>query len=98
MTFRALTLSPLRFHWRAHLGVVLGAAVGSAALIGALVVGDSVRGSLHELAVQRLGRVHYALAPADRFFRARLAGVLEGTFLGTGIDPATGLPVMDTRV
>jgi len=79
MTFRTLTLRSLRFHWRAHLGVVLGAAVGSAALIGALVVGDSVRGSLHQLAVQRLGNIHYAMAPSDRFFRERLAGVLEST-------------------
>src|SRR6478609_6636963 len=79
MTVRTLTLRSLRFHWRAHLGVVLGAAVGSAALIGALVVGDSVRGSLHQLAVQRLGNIHYAMAPSDRFFRERLAGVLEST-------------------
>ena len=43
MTFRTLIRRSLRFHWRAHVGVVLGAAVGSAALIGALVVGDSVR-------------------------------------------------------
>ncbi|MDB6067823.1 MAG: hypothetical protein JWR26_4031, partial [Pedosphaera sp.] len=55
------------------LGVVLGAAVGSAALIGALVVGDSVRESLHELALARLGRVSTALASNDRFFRSQLA-------------------------
>src|SRR2546421_9204528 len=73
MTFRTLILRSLRFHARAHLGVVLGAAVGSAALIGALVVGDSVRGSLHDLALQRLGKVHYALAPNDRFFRITVA-------------------------
>ena len=45
MTFRTLIRRSLRFHWRSHLGVVLGAAMGSAALIGALVVGDSVRES-----------------------------------------------------
>src|SRR5437764_14283036 len=70
MTFRTLILRSLRFHARAHIGVLLGAAVGSAALIGALVVGDSVRGSLHDLALQRLGAIHYAMAPNDRFFRA----------------------------
>ena len=43
MTLQTLIARSLRFHWRGHLGVLLGAAVGSAALIGALVVGDSVR-------------------------------------------------------
>src|SRR5437660_1659343 len=79
MTFRTLILRSLRFHARAHLGVLLGAAVGSAALIGALVVGDSVRGSLHDLALQRLGNIHYALAPNDRFFRADLATRISQT-------------------
>jgi ABC-type antimicrobial peptide transport system permease subunit len=68
MTLRTLIARSLRFHWRGHLGVLLGAAVGSAALIGALVVGDSVRLSLRELALQRLGWVDAAMAPSDRFF------------------------------
>ena len=73
MTFKTLIVRSLRFHWRGHLGVLLGAAVGSAALIGALVVGDSVRLSLRELALQRLGWVDAAMAPADRFFTQELA-------------------------
>src|SRR5512136_1989756 len=72
MTFRTLIVRSLRFHWRAHLGVVLGAAVGSATLIGALVVGDSVRESLRQRALQRLGPYSYALAPTDRFFTQSL--------------------------
>jgi ABC-type antimicrobial peptide transport system permease subunit len=77
MTLRTLIWRSLRFHWRAHLGVVLGAAVGSAALIGALVVGDSVRGTLREGALQRLGTIQFALAAGDRLFRAQLAGDIE---------------------
>ena len=38
MTLRTLIGRSLRFHWRGQVGVVLGAAIGSAALIGALVV------------------------------------------------------------
>src|SRR6185503_3147049 len=71
MTLRTLILRSLRFHWRGHLGVLLGAAIGSAALIGALVVGDSVRISLRELALQRLGNVHFAMDTGDRLFRVR---------------------------
>ena len=65
MTTRTLIRRSLRHHWRGHLGVLLGAAVGSAALIGALVVGDSVRGSLRETALQRLGWVDAAMAPCS---------------------------------
>ncbi len=59
--------------------MVLGAAVGSAALVGALVVGDSVRGSLRDMALARLGRVEAALASSDRFFREALAGGIHPT-------------------
>src|SRR3954471_7554931 len=73
MTFWKLILRSLRFHFRSHLGVLLGAIIGSAALIGALVVGDSVKGSLRELALARLGGVTVALNAQDRFFRDKLA-------------------------
>jgi len=91
MTFRTLILRSLRFHARAHLGVVLGAAVGSAALIGALIVGDSVRGSLHDLALERLGGIHYAMAPSDRFFRAEPISVhFEPSFFGPPLAHRSG--------
>src|SRR5262245_50313487 len=77
MNLRTLILRSLRFHWRNHLGVLLGATVGSAALMGALIVGDSVRGSLRELGWQRLGNVHSAMDTGDRLFRARLGELIE---------------------
>ena len=46
MKSRTLIKRSLRYHWRSHLGVVLGAAVATAVLVGALAVGDSVRYSL----------------------------------------------------
>jgi putative ABC transport system permease protein len=74
MKFGTLIRRSLRYHWRSHLGVVLGAAIGSAALIGALVVGDSVRGSLREQALQRLPNVWAALSSGDRYFSDDLVG------------------------
>src|SRR2546430_17527632 len=68
MTSRTLIRRSLRFHARSHFGVVLGAAIGSAALIGALVVGDSVRGSLRERALERIGSAQYLLEGNDRTF------------------------------
>ena len=69
MTPRTLIGCSLRFHARAHVGVVLGAAIGSAALIGALLVGDSVRETLRERALARLGPIHFALNSRDRLFQ-----------------------------
>jgi len=73
MSFGTLVRRSLAYHWRAHLGVLLGAIVGSAVLIGALLVGDSVRASLKTLALLRLGQTEQALASNDRFFRSDLA-------------------------
>jgi ABC-type antimicrobial peptide transport system permease subunit len=70
MTFRTLIGRSLRFHARAHAGVALGAAIGSAALIGALLVGDSVRETLKERALARLGPIHFALSSRDRLFES----------------------------
>ncbi len=60
-------LRALTHYWRTHLAVVAGAAVATAVLTGALLVGDSVRGSLRALTLERLGGVDHALA-GQRFF------------------------------
>jgi putative ABC transport system permease protein len=73
MTLRTVWWRSLLFHARSHLGVILGATVGTAALVGALLVGDSVRGSLKARAEARLGTVHFALSSGDRYFRSDLA-------------------------
>jgi len=59
-----------------HLAVILGAAVTSAVLTGALLVGDSVRGSLRDLTFERLGQIDFAFI-SDRFFREKLPVELE---------------------
>src|SRR5262245_34822800 len=83
MTIWTLVVRSLRFHARSHLGVLLGAIVGSAALVGALVVGDSVRGSLKDMALARLGNVELALIGGDRFFRDALADTLAADSLAS---------------
>jgi len=77
MTFWTLIRRSLRFHARAHMGVVLGAAIGSAALIGALIVGDSVRGTLRERALARLGSAWFALSTGERQVLADLRDRLD---------------------
>ena len=55
---------------------MLGVAVATAVLTGALIVGDSVRGSLRDLSLSRLGKIDHALV-SERFFRASLGRDLE---------------------
>ena len=97
MKLRTLILRSLRFHWRSQLGVLLGAAIGSAALIGALVVGDSVRGSLRDLALQRLGWVDAAMAPTDRFFTQELEKKLSPSIPTAHVVALLKLPGTATR-
>ena len=67
-----LTRRSLAHYWRTHLAVVVGVAVAVAVLTGSLLVGDSVRGSLKRLALQRLGAAHWVIA-SSVFFREALA-------------------------
>ncbi len=46
MTLKRLRLRNLLYHGRGNLAVFLGVVVGTAVLTGALLVGDSLRGSL----------------------------------------------------
>ncbi len=67
-------VSSLRHYWRPHVAVALATAITTAVLVGSLLVGDSMRGSLRDLVVERLGQIDTVLV-GDRFFRAELANV-----------------------
>jgi putative ABC transport system permease protein len=64
---------------------------GTAVLVGALTVGDSVRFSLMRIAADRLGTTELALTSGDRFFRVRLADSLS---ISLGITVA---PLLQTK-
>ena len=70
-------LRGLTHYWRLNLVVVLAAAVAGAVLTGALLVGDSVKGSLRDLVLDRLGRIDQVVL-ADAFFREEVARELSG--------------------
>ena len=65
----------LIYHRGIHAAVALGVAVGTAVFAGALLVGDSVRGSLRDLTLDRLAGIDHAIV-ADRYFREELADEL----------------------
>src|SRR5262249_32663207 len=61
MDFATLTKRNLTHFWRTNLAVVLGVATAVAVLAGALLVGDSVRASLRDLALARLGKTDFVI-------------------------------------
>jgi len=76
MSLWRLVKRSLVFYWRMNTGVLLAALVGTAVLVGAMAVGDSVRYSLKMMVKARLGTAQLALVLHDRFFRAKLADEL----------------------
>ncbi|MGI9474626.1 MAG: FtsX-like permease family protein [Rubripirellula sp.] len=53
--------------WRVSLSVAFGVATATAVIVGALLVGDSMRGSLRGLTIERLGKTQNAIFPMGFF-------------------------------
>ena len=72
MRISTLVRRNLAHYWRTNIAVVLGVATAVAVLAGALVVGDSVRASLRDLVLNRLGKTDTVISAAN-FFREKLS-------------------------
>lgn len=89
----------LAYYWQTNVVVVLGVAIAVAVLTGALLIGESVRGSLRDLVSQRLGRTDDFVASTN-FFREQLAtDILQpGVFTTSGIGGTCPLIALDGLV
>ncbi|MGH9803317.1 MAG: ABC transporter permease, partial [Blastocatellia bacterium] len=76
MNFSTLVRNNLTHFRRANLAVIFGVAIATAVLAGALLVGDSVRASLQDLVLSRLGKTDLLIASTG-FFREQLADDLK---------------------
>lgn len=76
MSLARLTRNNLAYYWRTNLAVILGVATAVAVLAGALLVGDSVRASLRDLFLQRLGRADFVIS-ASGFVREQLGNDIQ---------------------
>ena len=90
MTLTRLIIRSTTYHWRTNIAVCLGVAAAVAVLGGALLVGDSVRGSLRDLALSRLGRTGHVVSSLG-FFRDQLASEIAAR----GVSAA--VPLIATR-
>lgn len=73
LTLGKLARKSVRHYWRADLTVVIGTIVSTAVLVGALLVGESVRQSLKSFALLRLGNIDVAVNSGNRFFAESLS-------------------------
>ncbi|MDC3224186.1 hypothetical protein OAU26_04555, partial [Mariniblastus sp.] len=73
-----IAIKSLFYFRRTNLAIALGVAAATAVLTGALIVGDSMRNSLRELTLERLGMID-ELMLSDGFFAESLAETLSGT-------------------
>ncbi len=78
---------------------MLGVATAVAVLAGALLVGDSVRASLRDLFLQRLGNTTH-VSPRPGFFREQLATDIQSQpeFAESGFDDACPLIALEGTV
>ncbi len=86
MNLGKFCIRSLAFYRKTHVWVVLGTMASTAVLVGALVIGDSVRQSLEKIVFDRLGKTEFALSSGDRFFRSRMADDLAVS-LNTAVAP-----------
>ena len=75
--FRFLLRSIVHYR-RSHFVVMLAVAVSTAVIGGALIVGDSVRASLRQMTLSRLGGITHVLH-SPRFVREKLADEISET-------------------
>jgi len=103
MTRLRLILRNLGYFRAANLAVIAGMGVATAVLTGALMVGDSVRGSLRALAVERLGPIEHVLYSSQFFpqglaerisslpeFREQYRSCVAGVLVRGGVTNASG--------
>jgi len=97
MSIFKLILKSIWFYRKLNLTIVLGIALSTAILVGALIIGDSVKFSLEQITVQRLGNTSQVITAGERLFRQQLAKELTKK---TGVETsallrANGFGVID---
>jgi ABC-type lipoprotein release transport system permease subunit len=93
MAQMSLVAQSLRFYWRTNLAVIAGVAAAVTVLAGALLVGDSVRGSLRDLVLQRLGHTALIVVSSDYFREGLPAAIAADPEFTTAFGGATPLIV-----
>src|SRR5690554_7073740 len=77
MTYLSYILKSLFYYLKANLLVALGILVSTMVISGSLIIGDSIRYSLEQSVVYRLGNMTHLVSVSDRYFREEIAAEIE---------------------
>ena len=89
MSFARLVLRSLAHYRRTAAVVVVGLAIATAVIVGSLVIGDSIEGSIRHTALARLGGISDAIT-SQRFFHAGLVHEAFGANITATLIQADG--------
>ena len=82
MSLFTLVLNSFKHYFKGHVTVILGTAITTAIITGALIVGDSVRYSLEQTTHYRLGQISHVINAGERYMTSQLnARISEETGL-----------------
>ncbi|HAQ21044.1 MAG TPA: hypothetical protein DCR40_17695 [Prolixibacteraceae bacterium] len=73
MSITKLILKSAWHYRKLNLTIIFGIALSTAILVGALIIGDSVKYSLQQITVQRLGKTSQVITAGERLFGQQLA-------------------------
>lgn len=73
MSLYKLILKSAWHYRKLNLTIITGIALSTAILVGALIIGDSVKYSLQQITVQRLGKTSQVITAGERLFGQQLA-------------------------
>ena len=73
----AFFLRSIRFYRKPLFMISLGAALTTMIITGALIIGDSVQGTLKKIALERTGLVQQVITSQERWFRADISHNLQ---------------------
>ena len=73
MSLSKLILKSAWHYRKLNLTIIFGIALSMAILVGALIIGDSVKYSLQQITVQRLGKTSQVITAGERLFGQQLA-------------------------
>jgi putative ABC transport system permease protein len=77
LTILTFLIRSLNYHWRSNLLLCIGCAIGAIIIIGAIMVGDSLKTSLRLVTSYRLGTMQHALLSTNGTIRESLADSLH---------------------
>lgn len=103
MNWLCYILQSFVYFRRQHIASLLGVALSTAILTGALIIGDSVGFSLKQITIERLGKTQSVITAGERIFTQQLAARIDSTYnINTSaLLRANGMAIVDggeTRV